>query len=59
MKIVINISDEAQAERFLLWAKNRGDILMGDNCDFKPADGMEAEEVKGRYVYVSSAYQHR
>lgn len=56
-KIVIEIRDEKQAQTFVKWVENRGDLLMGDYCDFKPAEGMENEEAKARYVYITSAHK--
>lgn len=59
MRIVIDIPDEKQAETFLVWVANRGDMLLGDNCDWKPAEGIRNEDAKSRYVYVYSAAEVR
>lgn len=61
MQILIEISDKEQAEAFLIWVQNRGDILLGDYCSILLGDTDEVAkflvdgESKSRYVFIGDA----
>ena len=53
MKILVNITNQEEAEKFLTWVQYRGDILLGDMHEVKSFlrdDGFEPA-----YVYVTDA----
>jgi hypothetical protein len=56
MKIIIEINNEKQAERFLTWVRMRGDIIMGDFVDFDATSHVK-KEAANRYAYVVTAHK--
>lgn len=59
MRIIIEISDEKQAETFLTWVKYRGDMLLSAEQLFTTADGtsfnLKVASEHDSYIYVMSA----
>ena len=53
MQILINISDQKQAERFLTWIQNRGDITLGDEIEIR--EYTSHEQWLRSYVYIGDA----
>ena len=52
MRILITINDEKQAEKFLIWVLNRGDILLGDLHEIV----MDMQDGSAKpYVYIADA----
>jgi len=54
VKIIIGITDQTQAERFLLWIQNRGDILLGDMYEAKFCIE-HPDEIPPQSVYIVDA----
>jgi cob(I)alamin adenosyltransferase len=55
MKILINISEQPQAESFLKWVENRGDILLGSLFDVESYSKEDTSQPA--YVNINSAQE--
>jgi len=59
MRIIINISDQKQAEAFLIWVQNRGDILLGNMSDAEDFlnTGPDSGHFEPANVYIVDAVE--